>query len=332
MDRALELVRLLADGSWHSGETIARRLGVSRSAVWKAVTRAREGLGVGIESVRGHGYRLPAPIELLDVREILAELARLGGPALARVELHDQIDSTNARLMALAAEGAPSGSLCLAERQTAGRGRRGRTWVTPFGAGIALSMLWRTSSGPAALAGASLAAGVAVAETLGGAGADGLCLKWPNDILWHGRKLGGLLLEVAGESEGPSHLVLGVGINLRLPAEAAEAIDQPWTDLAAILGDGGPGRNALVAALVQGLWGALDLYAREGLAPFLDRWKAFDCLRGETLSLLLAGQSISGVYQGIADDGALLLETADGMSTFHGGEVSVRAMAGREVP
>lgn len=107
MERALELVRLLADGSCHSGEAIARRLGVSRAAVWKAVCRAREGLGVPVESVRGHGYRLPAPMELLDVGRILAELADFGAPPLARIELHDQIDSTSARLMALAADGLP---------------------------------------------------------------------------------------------------------------------------------------------------------------------------------------------------------------------------------
>jgi BirA family biotin operon repressor/biotin-[acetyl-CoA-carboxylase] ligase len=333
MERALELVRLLADGTCHSGEAIARRLGVSRAAVWKAVRRAREGLGVAVESVRGHGYRLRAPIDLLDVGHILAELARRGAPPLARIELHDQIDSTSARMMALAADGAPSGSLCLAERQTAGRGRRGRTWVSPFGAGIALSILWRTPYGPGALGGMSLAAGAAVSEVLAQAGVRKICLKWPNDLLWHGRKLGGLLLEVAGEAEGPSHLVLGVGINLRLPREATRTIDQPWTDLTEVLGEAEiPGRNALAAALIHGLWAALERYGREGLAPFRDRWAAFDCLRGQTLEVLLGDQVITGVHRGIAEDGALLLATAEGIRSFHGGEVSVRTTAGTEAP
>ncbi len=324
MERGLDLVRLLADGAYHSGEIIAGRLGISRAAVWKSVVRVRERYGLAIESVRGRGYRLIAPLELLDAARILAALRDQGRGDIVRLEIHDQIESTNSRLMAEADTGAPSGTVCLAERQTAGRGRRGRTWVSPFGANIYLSVLWRYPLPPAALGGVSLAAGVAVAAALREAGVRDLTLKWPNDLLWRRRKLGGLLLEVAGEAQGPSHLVAGLGLNMQMhPGQGAD-IDQPWTDLASALSASMPGRNALAASLVGALCGALERYGREGLTPFLEGWESFDRLRGETVSLHLGEQVITGTHAGIDPNGGLLLETAEGMRSFHAGEVSLR--------
>jgi BirA family biotin operon repressor/biotin-[acetyl-CoA-carboxylase] ligase len=322
--RALQLVRLLADGGCHSGEALAAELGVSRAAVWKAVEGARSRLGVAIEAVRGRGYRLAAPLELLDARVIGGRLAGRGGPSQAPLEVHDQLDSTNSRLMELARQGAPSGSVCLAELQTAGRGRCGRTWVTPFGAGLALSLLWRSALGPGRLGGLSLAAGAVVAEVLSAAGVAGIELKWPNDVLWQRRKLAGLLLEVAGEAEGPSHLVLGLGVNLRLPAGAGDGIDQPWCDLAQALGGRLPGRNALAADLIGGLWAAAETYGREGIAPFRARWSAFDRLQGAPVELRSGAARLAGIHRGIDDDGALLLETEAGVRPYHAGEVSLR--------
>lgn len=324
MARSLELVRLLADGAFHSGEALAADLGISRSAVWKAVEGARHRLGVTIEAVRGRGYRLPAPLELLDAAALRRCLADTGIPAEAPLEVHDRTGSTNSRLMELAREGAPSGSLCLAELQTAGRGRSGRTWVTPFGAGVALSLLWRSQAGPGRLGGLSLAAGAAVAEALTGVGVQGVELKWPNDVLWQRRKLAGLLLEVAGESQGPSHVVLGLGLNLRLPAAAGDGIDQPWCDLAQALGGRLPGRNGLAAALIRALWDATETYSREGLGPFRSRWAAFDRLQGTPVLLSSPGSILSGIHRGIDDDGALLLETEAGVKPYHAGEVSLR--------
>lgn len=203
MDRTLELLRLLADGRLHSGAVLAERLDMTRAAVCKAVRRLSDQLGLEITSGRGRGYRLITPIELLDAQRIGETLAATGRAPPVRLEIHQRIDSTNRHLMREAAHGAPSGTVCLAERQTAGQGRHGRCWVSPFGANLYLSILWRYPCGPAGLSGLSLAAGAVVADALRQLGVQGLVLKWPNDLLWGGRKLGGILLEVSGEAQGP---------------------------------------------------------------------------------------------------------------------------------
>jgi BirA family transcriptional regulator, biotin operon repressor / biotin---[acetyl-CoA-carboxylase] ligase len=324
----LDLVRLLADGDYHSGETMARSLGISRAAVWKALRRLAQELGLAIESRHGRGYRLAAPLELLDPESILRVLAELGQGRIARLEVHDRIDSTNARLLAAGAAGAPAGSVCLAERQSAGRGRRGRHWVSPFGANLYLSILWRYTRCPAALGGASLAAGVAVARVLRGCGVTDLGLKWPNDLLWQRRKIGGLLLEVTGEAQGPSALVAGLGLNLRMDSEAARAIDQPWADLHQALDGQLPGRNRLAALLIDALADALARFGESGLAPFIPDWESFDCLLGEPVRLRLGECTLVGEHAGIGPDGYLRLRTPEGVRIFHAGEVSLSAPSG----
>ena len=324
MPQGLDLIRLLADGDYHSGEAIAQGLGISRTAVWKALRKAVDHYGLELESAAGRGYRLTGALELLDPALILDELPNPGRQRLARLEVHDQLDSTNDRLMAEAAGHAPTGTICLAERQTAGRGRRGRTWVSPFGTNLYLSVLWRYPVGPAALGGVSLAAGVVVAEVLTRLGVANLGLKWPNDLLWRHRKLGGLLLEVAGEAQGPSHLVVGLGLNLRLDHQQGQAIEQPWADLREALAGQTPGRNRLAAMLIDGLLEMLDRYGKLGLQSFLEAWGRFDLLRGQRVYLQLGGRSIEGDYAGIDPDGAIRLHTLAGPVRAHSGEVSLR--------
>lgn len=345
--RDLDIVRLLADGAWHSGEVIAARLDISPAAVWEAVRQAADRLRLDLESLRGRGYRLREPLELLDARSIRDALPPEAQARISGISVLDDVDSTNSWLMQRASAGAPSGSVCLAERQSAGRGRRRRVWVSPFGANIYLSMLWRFPLAPAQLCGLSLAAGVAVLRALASAGAgsvdqDGVCqngigedglgpagigLKWPNDLHWRRRKLAGLLLEVAGASKGPSHVVVGVGVNLRLdPAHAAD-IDQPWTDLTAVLGAGGYRRNAVAAGLISELCAALERYAVDGLAPFLPDWQRLDAYLGEPVDLLVGERRITGLHAGIDADGALLLDIGGKLQAFHGGEVSLRVQS-----
>jgi BirA family biotin operon repressor/biotin-[acetyl-CoA-carboxylase] ligase len=324
MERDSELVRLLADGALHSGEAIAEQTGMTRAAVWKALRRACERRGLTLESVRGKGYRLSAPLELLDAERILAALSPRGRAAVVRLEIHEGIDSTNRHLMREAGAGAPSGTLCLAERQSAGRGRLGRSWISPFGANLYLSLLWRCDAPPAALGGFSLVAGAVVADALRRIGAQSVALKWPNDLLWQRRKLGGLLLEVAGEAHGPCHLVIGVGINLRMAPDQAQRIDQPWVDLREVLDGAAVGRNALAAMVAEALIDALERFGRQGLAPFLELWDELDAFRGEKVRLLHGNREIRGTVLGIAADGALRLETAEGEARFHAGEVSLR--------
>lgn len=329
MVRPLDLVRLLADGETHSGEAIAERLGVSRAAVWKVARKVRDGLGLPIESVRGAGYRLTTPLELLDPAMILSGLGGSDQARIAHLEIHDRIDSTNARLLARAREGLPSGSACLAEIQTAGRGRRGRQWVSPFAANLYLSILLHYPFAAAALGGLSLAMGVAAARVLRDTGLGEVALKWPNDILWRDRKLGGLLLEMAGDTQGPCHVVVGLGLNLRMPSGAGRDIDQPWVDLAGALDAEGhpvamPGRNALAGRLLASLTAALERFGNSGLEPFLADWAELDALRGRRVGLHQGGRVILGDHDGVDSDGALRLRTAGGVERFHGGEVSLR--------
>ncbi len=333
MSRQQQIIRLLADGRLHSGEAIAERLGISRAAVWKSLRKADEEFGLGIETVKGQGYRLPEPLELLDVSLIQQLLTETAAPCPALVQIHDDIDSTNTRLMQQASEGAPSGSVCLAERQRDGRGRQGRRWISPFGVNLYLSVLWRYAGGPAQLGGLSLAAGVAVAEALQGMGAQDIGLKWPNDVHWHRRKLAGLLLEVAGEAQGPSHVVVGVGINLRMDRttdrHGAAAIDQPWVDLREVMQGEPCSRNALAAACIARLFAVLARYDRDGLAPFRSDWLRFDAYRGERVSIHHGDRRILGTHVGIGEGGELLLEQDGRILACHAGEVSLRGTVAR---
>jgi BirA family biotin operon repressor/biotin-[acetyl-CoA-carboxylase] ligase len=322
--RRRRILRLLADGEVHSGAEVAAALGVSRAAVWKILHRAVEQLGIELESVRGKGYKLRRPLELLEAARIEAALSTSARAQVSGIEVLESVDSTNTRLMDAAAGGAPSGKVCLAERQRAGRGRAGRGWVSPFGSNLYLSVLWRYQVGPAGLGALSLACGVAAARVLRAAGVADIGLKWPNDLHWRRRKLGGLLLEVAGESQGPSHVVVGIGVNRHLGAVEAAAIDQPWVDLASILGAGLPSRNGLAAALIDELVRTLADYGDSGLAPFLSDWRSFDAYQGAPAELTIGGQRIAGTCAGITDDGSLLLDTDTGRRAFNAGEVSLR--------
>lgn len=265
-------------------------------------------------------------LEQLNAEHIHAALSTAGQAMLAHLVCHEQLDSTNAELLRQAAAGAPSPAACLAERQTAGRGRRGREWVSPFG-NLYLSLLWRSPLPAAALGGTSLVAGAVTTEVLQALGAQHLSLKWPNDLLWHGQKLAGLLLEVGAKSSTTSTLVIGIGINLLTSATENGFIDQPWTALDQVLGGQSVNRNLLAAQLLDALLPTLARYEQTGLAPFLDRWRVFDQWLGQPVQLRCGDRQIIGIYAGIADDGALRLDTIDGLQQFHAGEVSLRSIA-----
>ena len=306
-----------------SGDALARRFGLTRAAVWKGVERLRAA-GLAIEASAGRGYSLAQPLELLDADTIRAHLAKETLQALAGIETAWSLDSTNTELLR---RDAPAGGACvlLAERQTAGRGRRGRAWASPLAANLYLSVSRRYSGGLARLGGLSLAAGVAVAEALHALGFAATRIKWPNDIVASGRKLGGLLVEGSGEPAGFARAVVGLGLNVRMPAAGGEGIDQPWIDLFALHARP-QSRNALAAAVLDRLLPALELFDAQGLAPFLPRYASLDALRGEPVVVLAGdGTRHAGSAAGVAEDGALRVQGAGGEVRFHSGEVSVRA-------
>lgn len=317
------LLYRLADQRFHSGADLAAELGVSRTSVWKAVS-ALEALGLEVSALPGKGYRLASPLELLDAARIHAGLSPEAAALLAALDIHAEIDSTNAQLMRGAGQGAPSGSVCLAEAQSQGRGRIGRRWVSPFGANVYLSLLWRYDE-PSRIGGLSLAVGVGVARALEGLGIAGVGLKWPNDLLLGERKLGGILIEVAGEAHGGCAAVIGIGLNRYLPPHITQAIDQPWADLAHAEG-GPPPRNRLAAALLNELLPLLADYTEQGLAPWLPEWRRRHALAGREATLLAGSMQVKGRIEDVSAAGLLVLRCEDGrLREFASGEVSLRA-------
>lgn len=326
MATAYPLIQRLSDGRFHSGQELAAELGISRAGVWKRLRRIGEQLQLEIQAVRGRGYRLSEPLELLDGDQIHSGLAPSVACILPAVTVHQRLGSTNSWMLERAAAGASSGSVCLAEQQTAGRGRRGRAWASPFGSNLYLSLLWHFHLTPAQLSGLSLAAGLAVLRALGRQGIRGPGLKWPNDQLWDGRKLGGLLLEMVGEAGGPSQVVLGIGLNLRLTAAQGAGIDQPWVDLRGLPGTPAPSRNRLAAILIEDLVGMLQAFERDGFAPLVEEWNRHDVYRGREVVLASAREQLRGVHRGVDSAGALLLDQGAGVRAYHGGELSLRSL------
>ena len=318
-----ELLQLLADGRFHSGQQLAQYLGVSRTAVWKQVKRLESDYGLAMHAVRGRGYRLAAPLDLLSLSQIRDHLSAETLAQLDKIVILTCTPSTNASASADLPDKSGSGRVWLAEHQTAGRGRRGRDWISAFGANIYLSLAWRFDMPMSQLSALSLAAGVATAESLHDLGVHGHTLKWPNDLLVDGLKLAGILVEVSGEAGGPATAVIGIGINVRMPAAPGARIDQPWTDLASVVHE--PiSRNALAGNLIRRLVEVCSAFAAAGIAPLLKRWQTFDKLLGRQVRLHSGDTCIEGLYVGIAETGALILENDSGRTEHHAGEVSLR--------
>lgn len=327
MSRRLEVLRLLADGREHSGESLAAALGVSRAAIWKQVQQLAD-WGLVVEATPGRGYRLAAALDLLDESRLRAALPADAAARLRRLTVADELDSTNAAL--LEAPPVPAGRLdaCLAEFQSRGRGRRGRSWVAPFASGLCLSLGWTFRDAPPQLSALSLAVGTGVLRALAALGIAGVGLKWPNDLVHSMRKLGGILIELRAEAAGPAFVVIGLGLNVALPAAARAALGASGLPVAS-LDDfcDPPPRSLLAAAVIGQLERVLAEFEHSGFAPFAGEWRAADALAAQPARILLGDRRIEGVARGIDDDGALLLEADGRLQRFVAGEVSLRPAA-----
>lgn len=320
------LLNQLADGDFHSGTVLANELNISRSAVWKQLENFSTEYGIEIIAISGKGYKLNRPLELLSAAQIKSELKPHAAKLLTDLEIYPQIDSTNRYLVERAQTETISGLVCFAESQTAGKGRRGRQWVSPFGSNIYLSILWHYENDPASIAGLSLAVGVAVIRALRELGLTDIGLKWPNDIYWADKKLGGILIEVSGESGGSCSAVVGLGLNLYLPVKETASINQPWTDLEQIVGAKNYSRNKIASALLNHLLPVLADFETDSLDRYLAEWRSCDVMLNKAVTIYIGNHAIDGIVIGINDNGMLLLKNAAGeIKTFASGEVSFRA-------
>jgi len=312
------LIQLLADGQFHSGEELALQLKVSRTAVWKRLKKLST-FGLAVESVKGRGYRLPQPLELLNKEAIERYLPHSSQVLINKLILLPLIDSTNSYLLSVAKsnQALSKANVCLAEYQSGGRGRRGRQWISPYGSNLYLSIDWQFDGGVTALEGLSLAVGVVIVRAMSSFNLPDISLKWPNDILMEGSKLGGVLIEVVGDHAGPCRAVIGVGINVNMPDQELE-IDQPWADLKNV------SRNQLAAFLIRELTEMLVSFESDGLKAYMKEWQQLDAFNGKMVSVISGQNIVSGRCCGIADNGALVVDVDGVKQSMHGGELSLR--------
>ncbi|MDI9246619.1 biotin--[acetyl-CoA-carboxylase] ligase [Marinobacter sp. CHS3-4] len=315
------LLGLLSDGQIHSGESLAARLGVSRTAVWKQIKRA-EDEGFSIETIRGKGYRLKTPVDLLDATEILGHLPPDIRSSVS-LKVFDELDSTNAEI--IRQRGSDNGAavpVCLADHQTAGRGRRGRQWQSPRGENLYLSLGLTFRGGFSMLDGLSLVLGLAVAEALEKEGAKDIGLKWPNDLFLADAKLAGILVELQGElEEGVVQVVAGIGVNVHMTR--GEGVGQAWTSLARAMPDNEWARNRLASSIIAGVLGAADVFADKGFVEFREQWQARDIFRDR--SLKTAAGELRGKGGGVDEQGNYLIEVDGYQEKVRAGEISLRA-------
>lgn len=314
----LALLRLLQDGRFHSGEALGVFLGVSRSAIWKQLQSLEAEYGVEVFKVPGRGYRLAAPMSLLD-EAVLADALPV---SQGRVSVLPSVDSTNAEaLRRLQGDIAPF--WLFAERQTAGRGRRGRPWASPFGENLYGSLVVRVDGGSRQIEALSLTVGLAVARALHSCGISGAGLKWPNDILVDGRKISGILLELSGDPADVCHVVIGIGINVNMAVDSSVSIDQPWTSLRQLVGcvvD----RNRLAVELMRQLDIHLARHWQDGFAAWREDWESLHLWRGREAVVAAGSQATNGTILGVDAGGAIRLLVEGVEHAFSGGELSLR--------
>jgi BirA family transcriptional regulator, biotin operon repressor / biotin---[acetyl-CoA-carboxylase] ligase len=325
----LALLALLADGAWHSGADLARALDAGGVDLQGSIGELRAA-GVDVDERPADGYRLPQALELLDAGRIRAALGETAEISVRRLEVLFDVDSTNSRLLAQPAPPPNCVDVCTSELQHAGRGRRGRAWVAALGDSLALSIAWTSPNAALVTPAMSLAVGVAVARGLTRCGAQGLRLKWPNDVWFEERKLGGILVELKTEPSGPAHVVIGVGLNVALSPKTRRTIEDTGVQVAAAADACAepPSRNRLAGLLLRELLSMLAQFEREGFGPFRASWVELDGLYGRAVRVSTAGGEVVGVARGVDADGALLLETREGVLRFMSGEVSVRLTEG----
>lgn len=331
-----DLIQILSDGDFHSGEDLGESLGVSRAAIWKQLKKL-EDMNIPVHSVKGKGYRLPEAVQLLDQAKLVENGFPINGFQSCQLAL--SLDSTNDAMMREAENNQFGRHICFAEMQTSGRGRRGRNWVSPFARNLYFSILWPFSQGIAAIQGLSLAVGLAIHDALKELGIQDIGLKWPNDILAKNNegkiqaKLGGILIELTGDVTDNCQVVIGVGLNLDIQARDLALIEQDAIGVKQLMAEQGIDRNAVAAKIVKHLYDMLETFSGSdgdaGFAPLAEKWNRANAFEGKDVSLLLPSSAMHGQCVGVNQKGELILSTEEGEQVFNAGEVSLR-LSGRD--
>jgi BirA family biotin operon repressor/biotin-[acetyl-CoA-carboxylase] ligase len=318
-----QLLQVLADGEWHSGQALADAAGVSRVAMWKQLQKLQEA-GIALEAVKSVGHRIVGGLDLLNEDDVQNALSHSANSLIGELLVLLQTDSTNRVCQeAMNDRATPNQAIVIsAEQQTAGRGRRGKAWVSPYARNMYLSVGWQVQGGAAALQGLSLAIGVVVVRALQDLGVTTAQLKWPNDIVVGRQKLGGILIELTGDMAGPCSVVVGMGLNVNMPEYAQDGIDQAWTDVYQL--GARPSRAQLIASVLNHVLPLLQHWEQSGFEPWREAWQALDAYREQPVNILMGDKRIAGIERGVDRDGAIQIETTLGLQSFHGGEVSLR--------
>lgn len=311
--RKRAIIKKLSTKHFVSGENLAAELGITRSAISKQIETLNQ-YGVSVFSVKGKGYKLEKPISLIDEQQLKSKIAR-------RCFYFDELASTNAYMLTHASE-LEAGDLCVAEYQSAGRGRRGRTWVSPYAGHLYFSIFWIFPGGMNQAMGLSLIVGCSLIKALADFGVTNLGLKWPNDLYLDGKKLAGVLVEMTGQADSECRVVIGIGLNISMSAAEGDRIDRPWADLSQVTTR--LDKTLLMVSIYRQLIADLQLFDKQGLAAFYDRWQQDDLFINQQVQLQLGDKQVSGTYLGIDDQGAALLKTPTGKQAFFGGEISLR--------
>jgi BirA family biotin operon repressor/biotin-[acetyl-CoA-carboxylase] ligase len=352
------LIKILNDLESHSGEALGEVLNISRNAVWKHINQLIK-YGIGIRSQRSIGYQLNEPVILLEKAKIQffqnsssAFVSPLVGetglwrqlkdregltfqerplnpenPIVpGEIEIFGSISSTNDQVRSLPKPKVGELQCCLAEHQTQGRGRFERVWVSPFGANLMLSARVFINQDMSSLGGLSLCISLAILETLKFFKIDGALCKWPNDILYQGEKLAGVLIEAYAENYGATELVIGIGLNITMLDVKAEAFSKPWTSMQKILGSVQE-RSQIAGVLIRNLSFYLGKFMTQGFESFQEEWAKYDLLKEKMTTLSIGDNKISGIARGVNSSGHLLLEHADkSLKAYSAGEASVSGM------
>lgn len=322
----MQLLHLMADGCFHSGQALGEELGISRAAVWKQLRRWQQ-RGLSFDVIPGKGYRWRNPVEWWDERALRQYIRPEINKLIGQIQIEQRVDSTNNLALDVLQSCHQSGVVCIAEEQTAGRGRRGRQWLAPLGAGFYGSIGWIFDDGVAALQGLSLAVGLAVAQALDGEIGAPVGLKWPNDLMLGGAKLGGILIEMHLDGEGRCLVVVGVGVNMMLPPGVEQQVGRKIADLSGCATKGAIQRNLIGARIIESVVALLSDYGVGAFAGMREAWCRRDVLSNMPVEVHGgSGLESVGIARGVDVHGSLIVETPAGMKYINSGEVSLRGV------